>query len=386
MEQRNSQDQIHQGSRHWAGSVIIRCDAKRHQGLQMIDLLTVCLFCFAAITGGLIFASESSACTRMVYIGPEQTVLTGRTMDFSIDIPANLWVFPRGMERSGQVGKNSLVWTSRYGSVVSSSWDIATPDGMNEKGLVANLLWLVKSEYPVFEKNGDRKGLSISAWAQYVLDNFATVAEAVTELSKEKFVVVTDFIPGTDKFTTVHLSLSDASGDSAIVEYIKGKLIIHHDRSYQVMTNDPAFEEQLAIKSYWDQIPGTIFLPGSNRASDRFVRASYYLHAIPQTSDQKIAVASVLSIVRNVSVPYGISTEGQPHISSTRWRTVADQKHLVYFFETVLTPNLVWVDLKQVDFTAGSPVRKLPLDAGQIYYGNALQHFVTTKPFEFMGL
>lgn len=291
-------------------------------------------------------ADTSRACTRIVYLGPDQTVITGRTMDFSIDIPANLWIFPRGMERSGQVGPNSLRWVSRYGSIAASSWDIATPDGMNEKGLVANLLWLVQSEYPSFDKDGGEKGLTIAAWAQYVLDNFATVKDAVESLRKEEFVVVTDFIPGTDKFTTVHLSISDASGDSAILEYVKGKLVIHHDSSYQVMTNDPLFEEQLAVKGYWDNIPGTVFLPGSNRAADRFVRASYYINKVPQTSDPRLSVASVFSVIRNVSVPYGISTEGQPHISSTRWRVVADQKHLVYYFENVLTPNVLWVNLK----------------------------------------
>jgi hypothetical protein len=139
-------------------------------------------------------------------------------------------------------------WVSRYGSIAASSWDIATPDGMNEKGLVANMLWLVKSEYPSFDKDGGKTGLTIAAWAQYVLDNYATVKEAVESLRKEEFVVVTDFIPGTDKFTTVHLSISDVSGDSAILEYVEGKLVIHHDSSYQVMTNDPLFEEQLAIK------------------------------------------------------------------------------------------------------------------------------------------
>jgi len=332
------------------------------------------------------FAVEAHACTRVVYIGPEQTVLTGRTMDFSIDIPANLWIFPRGMERHGQVGPNSLRWVSRYGSIAASSWDIATPDGMNEKGLVANMLWLVQSEYPSFDKEGGKTGLTIAAWAQYVLDNYATVKEAVESLRKEEFVVVTDFIPGTDKFTTVHLSISDASGDSAIFEYVEGKLLIHHDSSYQVMTNDPLFEEQLAIKGYWNHIPGTIFLPGSNRASDRFVRASYYVNAIPQTNDPLLSVASVFSVIRNVSVPYGISTEGQPHISSTRWRVVADQKRLVYYFENVLTPNVLWVNLGQVDFSAGEPVRKLPLDAGQVYAGNALEYFIESEPFEFQGL
>lgn len=332
------------------------------------------------------FAVEAHACTRVVYIGPEQTILTGRTMDFAIDIPANLWLFPRGMERHGQVGPNSLKWVSRYGSIAASSWDIATTDGMNEKGLVANMLWLVQSKYPSFDKERGETGLTIAAWAQYVLDNYATVKEAVESLRKEEFIVVTDYIPGTDKFTTVHLSISDVTGDSAILEYVEGKLVIHHDSSYQVMTNDPLFEEQLAIKGYWENVPGTIFLPGSNRAADRFVRASYYINAIPQTSDPLLSVAGVFSVIRNVSVPYGISTEGQPHISSTRWRVVADQKRLVYYFENVLRPNVLWVAINQVDFSAGEPVRKLLLDAGQVYAGNALEHFIESEPFVFQGL
>ena len=341
---------------------------------------------FILFTMGMFVAVDVMACTRVLYRGPAQTVLTGRTMDFSIDIPANLWLFPRGMKRSGQVGPTSIAWTSRYGSVVVSSWDIATADGMNEKGLVANLLWLVKSQYPPFNKKGQKKGLTISAWAQYALDNFATVAETVDAFRKEAFVIVSDFIPGTDKFTTVHLSLSDAIGDSAILEYINGKLVVHHNPAYQVMTNDPVFEEQLAIKGYWEQIPGTTFLPGSNRAPDRFVRASYYINAVPQTSDPRVAVASVFSVIRNVSVPYGISTPNQPHISSTRWRAMADQKHLVYYFENVLTPNVVWVDLKKADLGSNAPVKKLILDHGEVYAGEANRFFVETGPFEFKGL
>lgn len=329
---------------------------------------------------------NASACTRVVYKGPEQTILTGRTMDFAIDIPANLWIFPRGMERDGKAGPNSMTWTSRYGSVVASSWDIASPDGMNEKGLVANLLWLVQSEYPVFDPQGPKPGLTVAAWAQYALDNFATVAEAVEALAREDFVVVSDFIPGTDKFATVHLSLSDATGDSAIFEYIRGRLAIHHDPSYQVMTNDPVFEEQRAIASYWNSIPGTTFLPGANRPSDRFARALYYVNAAKQTADPQLAAATVFSVIRNVSVPYGISTPDQPHISSTRWRVVADQKNLVYYFENVLTPNVVWVDLKRVDFDASGPSRLLQLDGDQIYAGETSSIFVEAEPFEFEGL
>lgn len=344
------------------------------------------LIAAAVLTAAVTFAPQSQACTRLVYLGPDNTVLTGRSMDFSIDIPANLWIFPRGLVRNGEVGANSIQWTSKYGSVAASSWDISTPDGMNEKGLVANMLWLVASEYPTFDPQGDQPGLTISAWGQYALDNFATVAEAVAFFSDVPFAIVSDFIPGTDKFTTVHLSLSDASGDSAIFEYIGGELEIHHSRDYQVMTNDPPFAQQLAIKSYWDTVPGQAFLPGTGKAADRFVRASYYLNMIPQTSDARIAAASVFSVVRNVSVPYGIGSPDQPHLSNTRWRVVADQSNLVYYFENVLTPNVVWVDFANVDFSSGADVKKLELDREQIYAGESSSYFVAAEPFQFQGL
>lgn len=348
---------------------------------------------FQKVFGGLFLTClillsipQVDACTRVVYKGKDGLVLTARSMDFSIDIPANLWAFPRGIERKGEVGQSSIKWTSTYGSVITSSWDIASSDGMNEKGLVANLLWLVQSEYPAFEKDADTPGLSVSLWAQYALDNFASVKEAVKAFSKEEFVVVTDYIPGTDKYTTVHLSLSDASGDNAIFEYINGKLKIHHDSSYTVMTNDPPFEQQLAIDQYWKKIPGNVFLPGTNNPPDRFVRASFYIDAIPKTDNTRVAVASAFSVIRNCSVPYGITTEGFPNISSTRWRTVADQKNLVYYYEGVMTPNTLWVDLKKLDFSEKAKVRKLDLSNQQTYAGETSKEFKKATPFKFQGL
>lgn len=334
----------------------------------------------------LLIVYTSDACTRVVYKGPENTILTGRSMDFSIPIPANLWVFPRGMTRNGAVGQSSIEWTSQYASVTTSSWDIATSDGMNEAGLVANLLWLVQSEYPDFEKDGDVQGLSVSLWAQYALDNFSTVAEAVEAFRKEDFAVVTDYIPGTDKYTTVHLSLSDASGDNAILEYINGQLAIHHDPSYTVMTNDPTFEEQLAIKKYWDNIPGKIFLPGTNNAADRFVRASFYINSVTQTDNTRVATAAVFSVIRNTSVPYGFSIEGFPNLSTTRWRAVADQKNKVYYFESALSPNVIWIDLKKLLASNLETTHSLNLSKEQVYSGEVNADLKATEPFKFQGL
>ncbi len=340
-----------------------------------------CLFLFLSLLSYPLYS-----CTRVMYSGPNGTILTARSMDWKTEIPANLWIFPRGIERNGSVGKNSITWTSKYGSVIASAWDIASADGMNEMGLVANLLWLAESQYPSFDSTGNEKGLSIASWAQYVLDNFATVAEAVEALGKEEFVIVSSTIPGTDRFTTLHLSISDKHGDNAIFEYIDGKLIIHHDSSYHVMTNSPVFKEQLAINTYWEGIPGTIMLPGTNRAADRFVRASYYIDAIPKTDNTRVAVASVFSVIRNCSVPYGISSPDEPNISSTRWRSVSDQKDLVYYFENVLTPSVLWVDMKSIDFTPGTSARKLDVGVDNTYNGDVSEQFVVSEPFVFAGL
>ncbi|MBX8826434.1 linear amide C-N hydrolase [Ochrobactrum sp. SFR4] len=336
-----------------------------------------------------LFASPliAEACTRVVYQGANDDVITARSMDWKVDVATNLWLFPKGMKRNGEAGENSIEWTSKYGSVIASGYDIATTDGMNEVGLSASVLWLVESEYPEFTK--DKPGLTIAAWAQYVLDNYATVEEAVAALKTEPYTIVTDKVPGESRLATLHLAISDASGDSAIIEYIDGKQVIHHNRKYQVMTNSPTFDQQLALNSYWQQIGGTVMLPGTNRAADRFARASFYINAIPKSENPDVALASVFGVIRNVSVPYGITTPDQPNISSTRWRTVADQKRKLYFFESALTPNTFWVDLKGMDFSAETgKVKKLDLGENQtnVFAGNVNEQFKEAEPFQFLGL
>ena len=337
----------------------------------------------AAITAGTQL-NTTEACTRVVYQGKDNTVLTARSMDWKEDTRSNLWIFPRGMKRNGEIGKNPLEWTSKYGSVVASAYDICSTDGMNEKGLVANLLWLAESEYPQWD--GKKPGLSIAAWVQYILDNFATVDEAVSYVEKGTFEVVSDMMPDGTRMATLHLSISDTDGDNAIFEYIGGELKIHHDKSYQVMTNSPVFDQQLALNDYWKNIGGTTFLPGTNRAADRFVRASFYINAIPKVADTRTAVASVFSVIRNTSVPLGITTPNEPNISSTRWRTVSDQKNKVYFFESTIQPNVFWVNLQDVDFSEKAPVKMLDLVSGKTYAGNTAEQFVEAKPFKFLGV
>lgn len=353
------------------------------QSLRIFRVRMAVLVLICALSMG----QTTPACTRVVYLGPNGNVITARSMDWNVDIGTNLWILPRGAHRTGQAGAHSVEWTSKYGSVVATGYDISTTDGMNEKGFVANLLWLAESEYPA--PDSSKPGLAVSLWAQYMLDNFSTVSEAIDSLKTEPFVLVTANVPGQERLATLHLSLSDATGDSAIVEYIAGKQVIHHGRQYQVMTNSPIYDKQLAMEEYWRQIGGTVMLPGTNRAADRFARASFYINAIPKEEDPQMALASVFSVIRNVSVPYGITTPDQPNISSTRWRTVADHKRLVYFFESAVTPNTFWVNFQDIDFSSETgKVMKLDLGKNQanVHAGNVAKEFKLSAPFQFLGL
>ena len=339
-----------------------------------------------ALAAALVVAgTHADSCTRAVYLGPDDRVLTGRSMDWKLPMVSNLWVLPRGIERDGAAGDRSARWAARYGSVVVTGYDISTADGMNEAGLVANLLWEVEARYP--EDDGETPRISLSVFPQYLLDRYATVAEAVADLRTDPVQVATGDVPvgPPGREATVHVSLSDATGDSAIIEFVDGEMVIWHDRAYQVMTNEPTFDRQLAVLDYWQGVNPREFLPGTVRASDRFVRAHFYINAVVQSADPRIAAASVFSVIRQTSVPWGISIADQPNLSTTRWRVVADQKDRRYHVESVLSPSVFWVDLDNLDFSEGAEVRKLDLgvDMERVLSGEVSAAFEPSDPFTF---
>jgi penicillin V acylase-like amidase (Ntn superfamily) len=352
----------------------------------------------ALVSASAIFATSMpvAACSRVLFKGNDGTVITGRSMDWGEDMHSDMWVLPRGMKRDGMGGAKSIQWESKFGSLIVAGYNIGTCDGMNEKGLVVNMLALVESDYG--KPPTGKRVISISTWAQHILDNYSTVAEAVAALSKEDFQVQTIVLP-TGNAANMHLSLSDASGDSAIIEYVKGKLVIHHGKQFRVMTNSPTYDKQIAIQEYWKEAGSLLgFLPGSPRAADRFARALVYLDSIPteakkqylsgvpQQKFQFQAMMSVLSVMRSVGTPLGITVENQPYTSSTIWRTVSDSSNRVVLFDSAMAPATFWVRLDELDLKPGAPVKKLTLTGGKTYNGSAADKFVETKLFTFAPL
>jgi len=162
------------------------------------------------------------------------------------------------------------------------------------------------------------------------------------------------------------------------------------------MTNSPIYDEQIALNEYWKGIGGLGLMPGTNRASNRFAGASFLLNAIPKPLDQHYiegvprqsyvfqAVAGVLSMQRAVSVLLGITTPDQPNISSTIWRTVSDQKNLVYYFDSATRSNTFWVSLTKLNIKPGAAAKELTIPNGEVFSGEVADQFKDSEPFKFL--
>ncbi len=301
-------------------------------------------------------------CTRILW-NQNTPYVVARTMDWPDTTMPMLTVMPRGIQRDGAVVAGEVVtangakWTSQYGSVVTTIYGIGAADGINEKGLGAHLLYLEDSDFG--ERDLRKPAVGAHLWVQYLLDCAATVAEAVDLLAAVQIVIV----EAHGYKANTHLAVEDATGDSAIVEFLNGEMRIHRDRRYTVLTNEPPYLEQLALLEQQDfsSPSDSSPLPGNVNPAARFQRAAYFTQILPHPTDGRSAVAGVMAIARNVSIPFGAPYEGFG-LYNTEYRTVADLTNLRYFFELTTAPSLIWVDLQKINFDVNAPSRTLEPD------------------------
>jgi choloylglycine hydrolase len=323
-------------------------------------------------------------CTRVLWNDNSVGVLTGRTADwFKAPDPKGasdpkLHVMPRGLRKSGAmdgkvvvVSQNPAKWTSRYGSVVVGNYNTVVVDGMNEKGLAAHALALDVTNYGT--RDVSRQGINMTLVVPYILDNAATVAEALALLPRIQPVAITML----GYATGLSFSIEDRLGDSAVIEYINGVAEIRHGRQYRVVTNTKLDDAEALLTTFDFRNPtNTVTVPGNSSSENRFVRASFYSQMLSSVTPRNRleAQAALMSVVRNVSDPIGApgSTAGVVH--ETDWRTLSDLTNRVYVFENPRALTTLRTDLSRLDFRRGSGVRtidplnpRLPGDITRLY-------------------
>jgi len=338
-------------------------DRNKIEGLFARFIFTPSQFLIGSLLLITLSSPPAFACSRLLWNSTDNQVIVGRTMDWAFPFENNLYITPRGATINGGTKINPLSWTVKYGSVTSSisNWlvkqgpftlDDGAADGINEKGFAAHFLFLSGSRYE--KRDPSIPAVSTSRWVRYLLDNFATVEEALAGMDHIQIV----HAQIGDHPLDFHVAIEDKSGDSAIIEFVNGKQVIHHGRNYTVMTNNPPYDEQIKELKQYKPFGGQKILPGDIESNQRFARLSYFSRYLPQTKKPEKAVAQVFSVMRTVISPIGAPYQNGAAYP-TWWVSVSDLKNGVYHYDFIETPNTIHVNVKSIDFSKGSGIRWL---------------------------
>src|SRR5215208_4922659 len=124
-----------------------------------------------------LFKTEIFACTTFC-LKNKGEVLFGKNYDWMIG-DGMIFVNKRGVEKSAMTtgSETAARWISKYGSVTFNQYGKDNPSGgMNEAGLVIELMWLDDTQYP---KPDSRASLDVLEWIKYNLDISPNVGEVV---------------------------------------------------------------------------------------------------------------------------------------------------------------------------------------------------------------
>lgn len=279
-------------------------------------------------------ALPTAACTTFC-LEADGALVFGKNYDYDFD-DGLLFVNKRGVAKVSITEGNPVRWISRYGSVTFNQYGRELPcGGMNEKGLVVELMWLEESLYPAPDARGAVPTLQ---WIQYQLDNQATVAE----------VIASDAAVRIEESTSakIHFLVADPIGEAAAIEFLGGKLVVHRGRDlpYRALAND-TYEASLA---YLKRL-GAGAQASSASSLDRFARAA---RLSAGGSANHGGVQTAFAILDDVA-------QGD----RTCWSIVYDIGNRRVHFRTRGAREIRFLDLAGLDFRCETAVRVLDVNA-----------------------
>ena len=292
------------------------------------------------------FSVPADACTTFC-LRDEGRILFGKNYDWHLG-DGLLVVNQRGLARTAGVdGDKPASWLSRYGSVTFNQYGRDFPSGgMNEAGLVIELMWLEGVRYPAPDQ---RPAVDVLQWIQYNLDSHATVAEV---LAADQKVRIKGEVP-------LHYLVADRKGQVATVEFLNGRLVAHTGKNLPVaaLTNS-TYRQSESFRRQASQ-RGTV--PEGQGSLERFARAADRVAKFEGRKGDAVAYAFE-TLDQVAQGPF------------TKWSIVYEIDRARIHFRTESHRPVRTLSLAGLDFECGHPVRVLPLD--KKVEGDVARHLV----------
>lgn len=306
------------------------------------------------------------ACTDFLIKSQDNARIVGRSLEFGAILPTQVQTFPKGQltQSKSPNDQKGIAWTNKYSfiAMVLRPTNIVM-DGFNEQGLSFGALWMPGTKYPNPPASTEN-ALFFADLGPWILGNFASVEEATEALSKIEVFAAS--IPGFPEIPPIHLSLHDASGKSAVVEFLQGKMFIF-DNPVGILTNAPEFSWHLTnLRNYINltsinsaplKIDGTVLqptgqgtglmgIPGDWTPPSRFVRTAIFKQIIATPKDAQGATLAAIHLLNTVDIPYGaIKATKNSDFDFTQWVVVKDLTNKKLYFRTYENQNVQMIDL-----------------------------------------
>ncbi len=336
------------------------------------------------------FFENVEGCTAFQIKAGDGSWIYGRSMEFGFPLDSKLLIVPRATTYTGTAPreKPGFKWKAKYGFVGMNQTFAPTlvSDGMNEKGVVAALLYLPGfAHYEPFDPQKQEQTLGIWELPTLLLSTCATLHD-VKELLPT-LVIAQQPVPDFHHFVIpLHLYVADNFGNVMVVEFVKGVRHVY-DNPLGVLTNSPPFDWHLnhladyvnlspynapqldlsnwKIKNY-GQGSGLLGLPGDYTSSSRFIRAVFFSHWADTPATGVEGVKTAFHILNTFDIFAGIIKEpakekpSTVHLDTTQWIIVHDRTDLKTYFRTYDSLHIQRIDLKKIDFSK-EKMRQIPL-------------------------
>lgn len=345
-----------------------------HGKLQWLSFILVLLL---ATTVPL--QSTANACSFIQVVAQDGTRITGRTMEFGVDLKPAWVVTPSGKEFTSPApeGYRGLTWKTKYGSVAAHNFGEQTMalDGMNEKGLAVSGLWYeadMKWNEPA--DSNDKPVLSHALLISWLLGNFETTAE-VAKAVRSVTVYGQPIASMGGLIPPLHFAAQDASGGSIVIEWDRGTVNVY-DNPLGIMTNAPNFPYMMTnLRNYaglnaeqWNStqfngvtvVPtghgaGMFGLPGDITPPSRFVRLAVLRQFADPAPDAANALKLARHLLNSVYITRGTIVDRNAAgavtaAESTQWTAYYDLTNRALYFQTYDNSTLRKIDLKAIDF------------------------------------
>jgi choloylglycine hydrolase len=294
----------------------------------------------------LLLAPRALGCSIFA-LATESEVVYGQNLDWSEYFPGNVVVNPRGIRKAILPWKGSwpvsycgepVTWVSRYGSITLTCYGRDFIEGgMNEAGLVID----ETSLYAVYPPEDGRPGVSCAQWMQYQLDNYATVDEVLLNLDELR--------PDGEGW---HYLVTDSTGASAAIEYLKGAPTVYAGDSLEVpaLTNT-TYRQALSHIAMEKAFGGDIDIASGSDSYGRFVRmAALMRDYVPSRSGS--------------AVDYAFMILDQVSCDETLRSVVYDATAKAVYWKTPKNPEVRWLTFASLDFSSGARVLVVDVEKG----------------------